>query len=112
MEQARNELSKGALGDALHAVMCGAGHNLRLILAALQLYCARFGLSMHAAIAALPPPLQSITDLPAAQNGIVQGGLGKTYDEQCFIARLIRIDNRKIEAHFPLCPVSQALPDR
>ncbi len=23
---------KGALGDALHAVMCGAGHNLRLIL--------------------------------------------------------------------------------
>lgn len=29
----RNPL-KGALGDALHAVMCGAGHNLRLILAA------------------------------------------------------------------------------
>lgn len=27
---ARNPL-KGALGDALHAVMCGAGHNLRLI---------------------------------------------------------------------------------
>ncbi len=37
----RNPL-KGALGDALHAVMCGAGHNLRLILAALRLYCARF----------------------------------------------------------------------
>lgn len=31
---ARNPL-KGALGDALHAVMCGAGHNLRMILAAL-----------------------------------------------------------------------------
>ncbi|KUY69608.1 hypothetical protein WI25_17445 [Burkholderia cepacia] len=23
---------KGALGDAIHAVMCGAGHNLRTIL--------------------------------------------------------------------------------
>jgi len=30
------------LGDALQAVMCGAGHNLRLILAALRLLCARF----------------------------------------------------------------------
>lgn len=50
----RNPL-KGALGDALHAVMCGAGHNLRLILAALRLYCARFGLSMQAIIAALFP---------------------------------------------------------
>ena len=48
----RNQL-KGALGDALHAVMCGAGHNLRMILAALRLYCARFGLSMQAVIAAL-----------------------------------------------------------
>jgi transposase, IS5 family len=27
---------KGELGDALHAVMCGAGHNLRLILARLR----------------------------------------------------------------------------
>ena len=48
----RNPL-KGGLGDALHAVMCGAGHNLRLILAALRLYCARFGLSMQGFIAAL-----------------------------------------------------------
>lgn len=48
----RNPL-KGALGDALHAVMCGAGHNLRLILAALRLYCARIGLPMQAVIAAL-----------------------------------------------------------
>jgi IS5 family transposase len=31
---------KGERGDALHAVMCGAGHNLRLILARLRaLYC-------------------------------------------------------------------------
>lgn len=51
----RNPL-KGALGDAIHAVMCGAGHNLRLILAALRLYCARFGLSMQAVIAALLVP--------------------------------------------------------
>lgn len=48
----RNPL-KGALGDALHAVMCGAGHNLRLILAALRLYCTRFALPMQAFIAAL-----------------------------------------------------------
>lgn len=37
--------------------------------------------------------------------------LGKTYDEQCFIARVIRIDDRKIEAHFPPCPISERLPD-
>ena len=31
---------KGKLGDALHALMCGAGHNLRMIQARLQaLYC-------------------------------------------------------------------------
>lgn len=48
----RNTL-KGALGVALHAVMCGAGHNLRLMLAAIRLYCTRFGLSMWAVIAAL-----------------------------------------------------------
>ena len=35
---------KGALGDAMHAVLCGAGHNLRMILAHLRvLYCALFG---------------------------------------------------------------------
>ena len=48
----RNPL-KGALGDALHAVMCGAGHNLRLILAALRLYCTHFDLPMQAIMAAL-----------------------------------------------------------
>ncbi|KTT25810.1 hypothetical protein NS331_04600 [Pseudacidovorax intermedius] len=42
---ARNPL-KGAL-------MCGAGHNLRMILAALRLCCARIGLSVQAAVAAL-----------------------------------------------------------
>jgi IS5 family transposase len=32
---ARNPL-KGALGDALHAVLCGAGHNIRLLIAKLR----------------------------------------------------------------------------
>ena len=31
---------KGALGDAMHAVLCGAGHNLRLIIRKLRLFCA------------------------------------------------------------------------
>lgn len=31
---------KGALGDAMHAVLCGAGHNLRLIMRKLRLFCA------------------------------------------------------------------------
>lgn len=33
--------------------MCGAGHNLRMILAALRLLCARIGLSMQTVITAL-----------------------------------------------------------
>jgi transposase, IS5 family len=35
----RNWLT-GALGDAIHAVLCGAGHNLRMILRRLRLFCA------------------------------------------------------------------------
>jgi IS5 family transposase len=35
---ARNPL-KGAIGDALHAVLCGAGHNIRLLLKKLRLFC-------------------------------------------------------------------------
>jgi len=35
----RNPL-KGALGDALHAVLCGAGHNIRLLLGLLRLFVA------------------------------------------------------------------------
>ena len=30
---------KGAIGDAMHAVLCGAGHNLRMILRKLRLLC-------------------------------------------------------------------------
>ena len=46
---ARNWL-KGALGDALHAVLCGAGHNIRLLLRKLRLLSA---LWMHALLAHL-----------------------------------------------------------
>jgi IS5 family transposase len=31
---------KGAMGDAIHAVLCGAGHNLRMILRKLRLFYA------------------------------------------------------------------------
>lgn len=51
----RNPL-KGSLGDALHAVMCGAGHNLRLILAKLRLLAARFALTSPALLAMLYAP--------------------------------------------------------
>ncbi len=47
---------KGVPGDALHAVMCGAGHNLRLIMAALQLYFASFGLSQAGIKAMIAAP--------------------------------------------------------
>ena len=30
---------KGEVGDAIHAVLCGAGHNLRMILRAIRLFC-------------------------------------------------------------------------
>ena len=53
---ARNPL-KGALGDALHAVMCGAGHNLRMILAKLRLLCARIQIALRDLLATLASPL-------------------------------------------------------
>ena len=37
----RNYL-KGELGDALHAILCGAGHNIRLILRQLRIFWPRF----------------------------------------------------------------------
>ncbi len=43
---ARNPL-KGALGDALHAVLCGAGHNIRLLLRLLGRFCARLGIELQ-----------------------------------------------------------------
>ena len=43
----RNPL-KGALGDAMHAVLCGAGHNIRLLLRKLRLLCAQMQLTWTA----------------------------------------------------------------
>jgi transposase, IS5 family len=56
---------KGALGDAIHAVMCGAGHNLRMILAHLRVLLLAFiGLLATAAIA-----LQMPSPRPALRVG-------------------------------------------
>ncbi len=38
---ARNPL-QDTLGDALHAVLCGVGHNIRLLLKKLRLFCIPF----------------------------------------------------------------------
>lgn len=43
---------KGALGDALHAVMCGAGHNIRLLLKKLRILCAKVAAGWLAWLAA------------------------------------------------------------
>jgi IS5 family transposase len=34
----RRNYLKGELGDALHAILCGAGHNIRLILRRLRIF--------------------------------------------------------------------------
>lgn len=41
----RNPL-KGVIGDALHAVLCGAGHNISMLIKTLQLLCTQYGLSL------------------------------------------------------------------
>ena len=43
---ARNFL-KGIEGDAMNALLCGAGHNMRKILKKLRLFCAQLGISMQ-----------------------------------------------------------------
>jgi len=52
---ARNPL-KGAIGDALHAVMCGAGHNIRLLLKKLRLLCVRIADAVYAWLVSNAPP--------------------------------------------------------
>ncbi len=42
---------KGTLGDALHAVLCGCGHNIRMILAHLRALVAVILAALMAAIA-------------------------------------------------------------
>jgi IS5 family transposase len=41
----RNYL-KGELGDALHAILCGAGHNIRMILRRLRIFWPHFWQSL------------------------------------------------------------------
>jgi len=44
---------KGATGDALHAILCGAGHNLSMTLAHLRvLYCAVVAMLMFSGLTA------------------------------------------------------------
>jgi IS5 family transposase len=68
---ARNWL-KGSEGDAIHAVLCGAGHNLRLILAHLRvlllalIVLTRYaGGSVRAAWHAITATLDAAVRLPA-----------------------------------------------
>jgi len=35
----RRNWLKGALGDEMHTMLCGASHNLRMILRAIRLFC-------------------------------------------------------------------------
>lgn len=49
---ARNFL-KGTLGDAMNALLCGAGHNLRKILSQLRRFCAQRNLNFTASLDAL-----------------------------------------------------------
>jgi IS5 family transposase len=65
---ARNHL-KGAAGDAIHALLCGAGHNLRLILRHLAGLLRAFLLLL----AALTPQRHAASE--AAQNRLLQGRL-------------------------------------
>jgi transposase, IS5 family len=49
---ARNFL-KGAQGDAINALLCGAGYNMRKILRKLRLFCVHFGCTLRAVLAHL-----------------------------------------------------------
>ena len=49
---------KGIAGDAMNALLCGAGHNLRKILRRLALLCARFGGSLNQLLASKIPSFQ------------------------------------------------------
>ena len=49
---------KGAAGDAMNALLCGAGYNLRKILGHLALLCARFGINPNRLLMGNSPNLQ------------------------------------------------------
>ena len=61
---ARNWL-KGALGDAMHAVLCGAGHNLRMILAHLRVLLRAFIGQLVLALMLVTPASRSSLALSA-----------------------------------------------
>jgi len=50
---------KGANGDALHAILCGAGHNLRMILRRLRALYYAFIAWLMLALSVLIPPIES-----------------------------------------------------
>ena len=50
---------KGANGDALHAILCGAGHNLRMILRRLRALNCAFIAWLMLALSVLIPPIES-----------------------------------------------------
>ena len=56
---------KGAEGDALHALLCGAGHNLRMILRHLRVLCCSL-LGVFAMAATLALHMTAPTSLPNA----------------------------------------------
>jgi IS5 family transposase len=62
---------KGALGDAMHAVLCGAGHNLRMILRKLRLLCV-FVLAalFNRGVAAVPSPQRRWSAKRIVQDGL------------------------------------------
>jgi len=49
---ARNFL-KGIEGDAMNALLCGAGHNMRKILKKLRLLCAQLGITIQRLLRAM-----------------------------------------------------------
>ncbi|CAE6865915.1 hypothetical protein R69658_07862 [Paraburkholderia aspalathi] len=61
----------GALGDAIHAVLCGAGHNLRMILRKLRLLCL-FVLAalFNRGITAVPSPQRRWSAKRIVQDGL------------------------------------------
>ena len=62
---ARNFL-KGVEGDAMNALLCGAGHNIRKILRKLRLFCALCGLTLRQMLALLLPAAM-LAPITAAQ---------------------------------------------
>ncbi|OIQ65024.1 hypothetical protein GALL_534210 [mine drainage metagenome] len=50
---------KGVSGDAINALLCGAGHNLRKILRQLALFCARYWIGFNQWLKVIMPNLQT-----------------------------------------------------